>query len=245
MEDSHQNVYRCESRHQGASIMNNTSPKKLKIEMIHDIVCSWCPIGYNNIMTAINNLNIEVDFHFLPFELNPNMADSGELVSDYFSRQFGWNEEKLLSYQRSLVTTAVKSGVCIDFSKRTHYYPTNNAHLLMLWAEKFNKQIELNERLIKAYFKDGQDISNLNVLLDIAEELAFDRQITNTELNSSHLSKELDKKKSRYKTFNISSIPAFIVNESQLISGSNSVQYFENTLSTLINESISTRKTIA
>lgn len=225
--------------------MNTTSPKNLRIEMIHDIVCSWCPIGYSNIKAAINNLNIEVDFHFLPFELNPSMADLGEPIADYFSRQFGWNEGKLLNYQQSLVTTAAESGVSIDFSKRTHYYPTKNAHLLMHWAEKFNGQIELNERLIKAYFKDGRDISNLSVLLNIAKELGFDRQATNTALNSTRLIKELDKKISRYKTFNISSIPAFIVNESSLISGSNSVQYFENTLSTLINESISTQKAIA
>ena len=47
--------------------MTTSSTKKLKIEMVHDIVCSWCPIGYSNIKTAINNLNIDVDFHFLPF----------------------------------------------------------------------------------------------------------------------------------------------------------------------------------
>ena len=47
--------------------------KKLHIAMIHDIVCSWCPIGYNNIKATINNLNIGVDFHFFPYELNPDM----------------------------------------------------------------------------------------------------------------------------------------------------------------------------
>ena len=218
--------------------MTTLSTKKLKIEMVHDIVCSWCPIGYNNIKTAINNLNIDVDFHFLPFELNPNMADVGESIASFFSRQMGWNER----------TTAAKAGVSIDFSKRTHYYNTRNAHLLMHLAERFNKQTELNEHLIKAYFKDGQDISNLTVLLNIAEELGFDRQranaaLTSTELNQ-ELSQELDKKSSRYKAFNISSIPAFIVNESTLISGSNSVKYFEDILSTFIKESRTTQQAV-
>jgi len=217
--------------------INDSDQRKasLKIEMVHDIVCSWCPIGYKNIKTAINNLNIEVDFHFLPFELNPNIADSGVLIADYFSRQFSWDEHKLLSYQQSLVATAAKAGVIIDFSKRTHYYPSQNAHLLMHWAEQFNKQNELNEHLIEAYFKDGLDISSLTVLLNIAEELGFDRQTTYAALTSPHFKKELNEKATRYKAFNISSIPAFIINESTLISGSHSVPYFEDTLLALIN----------
>ena len=91
--------------------------KQLKIEMVHDIVCSWCPIGYSNITTAIKNLNIEVDFRFLPFELNPNMDSEGELIAHYFSRQMGWGNEKLIDYQTSLVATAKKADVSIDFSK--------------------------------------------------------------------------------------------------------------------------------
>ncbi|MCJ8321537.1 MAG: DsbA family protein [Colwellia sp.] len=229
--------------------MNILSPKKLKIEMVHDINCSWCPIGYNNIKTAIIDLNIDVDFHFMPFELNPNMANAGEPIASYFSRQMGWNEHKLLEYQGSLVTTAAKSGVCIDFSKRTHYYNTHNAHLLMHWAERFDKQIALNEALIEAYFKEGQDISNLTVLLNIAEELGFDREKTNAALTSTELNQELSQelahKVSRIKAFNIRSIPTFIVNENTLISGSNSVQYFKEYLSDFIKESSVTKVAVA
>ena len=201
--------------------------------MVHDIVCSWCPIGYNNIKTAIKNLNLEVEFNFLPFQLNPNMDENGEPITNYFSRQFGWNERKLLDYQHSLVKTAANAGVSINFSKRTHYYNTHNAHLLMHWAERFNKQTILNEHLIKAYFSEGLDISNLSILLNIAEEVGLDRKQTNTALTSTQFNQELDKKVQRYKAFNISSIPAFIINNSVLISGANSVGYFEQALSKL------------
>jgi len=222
--------------------MNKLGPKKLKIEMVHDIVCSWCPIGYNNIKTAIKNLNIEVDFRFLPFELNPKMGEGGELIASYFNRQFDWSEHKLLAYQKSLVTTAAEAGIIIDFSKRTHYYPTKNAHLLMHWAEQFNKQIDVNECLIEAYFKDGQDISELTVLLNIAEKLGLDRQEANRALTSAELKQDLSQKVLRYKAFNISSIPAFIFNENTLISGSNSVQYFEEILAKFINETSTAQK---
>ena len=201
--------------------------------------------------TAINNLAIEVEFSFLPFQLNPNMGEDGELIANYFSRQFGWNEGKLRKYQQSLVVTAAEAGVSIDFSKRTHYYNTHNAHLLMHWAERFNKQTVLNERLIKAYFNDGLDISKLSVLLDIAQDIGLDRQQTNTAMTSvlpkkepnkepkqvpnQALGQELGTKVQRYKKFNLTSVPAFIINNSVLICGSNSVEYFEQALAK-INE---------
>lgn len=209
--------------------------EKLQITMVHDIVCSWCPIGYNNIKTAIENLKFEVEFNFIPFQLNPNLDENGELISSYFKRQFGWNEVKLHSYQHSLVKTAANAGISIDFSQRTHYYNTHNAHLLMHWAERFNKQKRLNERLIKAYFNDGLDISNLTVLLNIAETVGLDRKQANIALTSSAFNKELNqeltKKIQRYQAFNISNIPSFIINYNELISGSNSVDYFEKVLS--------------
>ena len=47
--------------------------QQLKIEMIHDLVCSWCPIGYRNIKQAIDILadQLSINLHFLPYELNP------------------------------------------------------------------------------------------------------------------------------------------------------------------------------
>ena len=207
--------------------------EKLHITMVHDIVCSWCPIGYNNIKTAIKNLNIEVEFHFIPFQLNPNMDEAGESIDGYFKRQFGWNEIKLHNYQHSLVKTAANAGITIDFSKRTHYYNSHNAHLLMHWAEQFNKQELLNEHLITAYFNEGLDISKLTVLLNIAEEVGLDRRQANLALSSSRSNQELTKKTQRYQKFDISSIPSFIINNNELVLGSNSVSYFEKALSKL------------
>jgi predicted DsbA family dithiol-disulfide isomerase len=211
--------------------------EKLHITMVHDIVCSWCPIGYNNIKTAIENLKFEVEFNFIPFQLNPNMDENGESIASYFQRQFGWNEVKLLNYQHSLVKTAANAGISIDFSRRTHYYNTHNAHLLMHWAERFNKQKFLNECLIKAYFNDGLDISNLTVLLNIAEAVGLDKKQANIALTSSlsiqELNQELTKKIHCYQAFDITNIPSFIINNNEWLSGSNSVGYFEKVLSKL------------
>ena len=210
--------------------------KTLKIEMIHDVVCSWCPIGYANLRQALRNLDIEADIHFLPFELNPDMPREGETIAHYFERQQGWLAPTLQDYQDSLVKTANNAGVVIDFSKRTHYYNTRRAHKLMHWAEQFSKQSAVNEMLIEAYFKQGLDISDTAVLLDIAEQLGMDRSTAHSALTSKTVTQALENKIERQKGFKLNRIPAFILNEQTLISGSNSVEFFEKILSEFTNE---------
>jgi len=210
---------------------------KIKIEAIHDVVCSWCPIGHSNLKAALKLLENEVEARitYLPFELNPEMPEEGEAIASYFKRRQGWSQETLHNYQESLVKTAQSTGVIIDFSKRTHYYNSRKAHKLMHWAEQFNKQTAVNESLIEAYFKQGLDISNTDVLLDIAEQLGMDRISTQNALSSRQLAQALEKKIERQKAFKLHSIPAFIINEDTLISGSNSVAFFEKTLSEFID----------
>lgn len=209
--------------------------KSLKIEMVHDLVCSWCPIGYAKLQQALRNLEIAADMRFLPLELNPGMPEEGETIACYFKRQQGWNSATLHDYQKTLVKTALNAGIIIDFSKRTHYYNTRKAHKLIHWAEQFNKQTTIHAGLIEAYFTQGLNIRNTGVLLDIAEQAGMDRISTQHALSSTHLAQALEKKTERQKTFKLPNIPAFIFNNGTVVSGSNSVETFEKTLSNFIN----------
>ena len=202
----------------------------LKIEMIHDIVCSWCPIGYSHMREAVRQLNISADFHFLPYELNPDMSETGEAIERFFERRHQWSQATLLDYQENLIRVAASAGISIDFSKRTHYYNSGKAHELMHWAEDYNRQSELNELLIDAYFKQGLDIGNTTILIDLVEQLGLDSAKAKQVLYSSAGDKRLLLKKQRVQQLALPSIPAFIINDGTLISGSNSVDYFEQAL---------------
>jgi len=204
--------------------------KILKIEMVHDVVCSWCPIGYANLQQALHNLDIEADIHFLPYELNPDMKPKGEAIDDHLSGRYQWSQAKRREYRKHLLVEAKEAGVSMDFSKRTHYYNTNKAHRLMHWCEGYNRQKAMNELLIDAYFKRGLDISNTQVLLDLVEQLGLDRSQAEQALISKELTQQLLLKQERVQTLGLTSVPAFIFNEHTLINGSNSVEYFEQAI---------------
>ncbi len=204
--------------------------KTLTIEMVHDVVCSWCPIGYANLQQALHNLDIEADIHFLPYELNSDMKPKGEAIDDHLERRYQWSQVKRREYRKHLLVVAKEAGVSMDFSKRTHYYNTNKAHRLMHWCEGYNRQQAMNELLIDAYFKRGLDISNTQVLLDLVEQLGLDRSQAEQALISDELTQQLLPKQERVQALGLTSVPAFILNEHTLISGSNSVEYFEQAI---------------
>ncbi len=201
--------------------------KKLKIEMMHDVVCSWCPIGYANLKQALKNLAIEADFNFLPFELNPDMGKEGEGIDEHLGRRYGWSEDRRKDYRQHLLGVAGQAGVTMDFSKRTHYYNTNKAHRLIHWCEGFNKQQAMNELLMTAYFKQGLDINNTQILLNLVEQLGLDRSRAQQALETDETKQQLLVKKQRVQDTEVTSVPAFIFNNRTLVTGSNSVEYFE------------------
>ncbi len=98
----------------------------IQIEMIHDVVCSWCPINYNNLKQALLNLKrqVEASIHFLPYELNPDIPAEGEKIVAHLMQRNSWSREQVLSYRKNLIETAANAGLDYDFSKRTHYYNT-------------------------------------------------------------------------------------------------------------------------
>ena len=125
--------------------------KKIKIELIHDIICSWCPIGYNNIKAALARHDdvLDPEFRFLPYELNPDMPAQGERIEVHLKRRNNWSIQQLLRYREDLVETANRAGLTYDFARRTDYWNTSRAHVLMHIAEKHGKQQLTNETLIQ------------------------------------------------------------------------------------------------
>ena len=209
--------------------------KNVKIEMIHDLVCSWCPIGYSNLKNAIEALKeeINVELKFLPFELHPDISIEGEEIKELLTSKFGWDEDQHIKYRANLVEVGSKSGVTFNFNKRTHYFNTYYGHIAMHWAESFNAQEKLNSAMIEAYFENGDNVGDLNQLNKIINSIGLDAKLFNKYIKSDDFKSTMKSKYDKVAQYNIQSIPSFIINEKSLIKGSNTIDFFVN----LIRES--------
>ena len=71
--------------------------------MNHDVVCSWCHIGYQNINRALERLSNEVsaEIHYLPFRLNPDMGTLGVDITKHLCQRNQWSIAEVMAYWKS------------------------------------------------------------------------------------------------------------------------------------------------
>lgn len=107
---------------------------------------------------------------WLPFQLNPDVPESGIPRTEYLTRKFGTATR---SYDR---VAAIGAGVGIGFAfDRITVQPnTVNAHRLMLYAERMGRQDEMAEALFKAYFVDGANLADPQTLVQAAASAGLD-----------------------------------------------------------------------
>lgn len=118
----------------------------------------------------------------------------------------------------------------MDFSKRTHYYNTHKAHLLLHVSEASNNQQAMNDKLIDAYFKRGLNISDTQALIDLSSEIGLDRDQVEQALLSIEHTTQLEPKKQRVERLKLISVPAIIFNDNRVVASPNAVKYYEQVI---------------
>ena len=208
----------------------------LQIEYVHDIDCSWCPINYANLQTALKTFDgkINPEIEFLPYQVKPGFPEAGELIADRLMAVNGWTQAQHEEYRVGLLATAKAAGVKIDFSKRTHYYNTEKAHRLMHFASLSDKHVEMNQLLIEGYFSLGLELNATDQLLALASRLGLNAEDAAQALESQERPVELNAKYTRAKQITERGVPAIRINQEHIIKGAKAPEYFENLIARLI-----------
>ncbi|NWD21696.1 DsbA family oxidoreductase [Pseudomonas yamanorum] len=202
------------------------------LDFISDVVCPWCALGATALEQAIDNLagEVKVELTFKPFELNPDMPAGGENAVAHMMRKYGRSAEEVASGKRMLMERGEAIGFSFDLEKRSHFYNTFDAHRLLFWALQQGRQIELKKSLLRGYFSDGQNVSDHETLARLAAEAGLDIEGALIVLGSAAYANEVRELEVFYREHGINSVPAMVLNGRQLVSGSQSVSYYEQML---------------
>ncbi|MPQ69705.1 MULTISPECIES: DsbA family oxidoreductase [unclassified Pseudomonas] len=205
---------------------------QVKLDFISDVVCPWCALGVTALEQAIANLadEVSVELTFKPFELNPDMPAEGEHAVRHMMRKYGRSAEEVAAGKQMLMTRGKAIGFQFDLEKRSHFYNTFDAHRLLLWALQEGRQLELKRALLRAYFSDGQNPSDRETLVRLATEAGLQAAPAREVLTSGAFADEVRELEAFYRARGINSVPAMILNGRHLVSGSQSVEYYEQML---------------
>ncbi|MFL6551663.1 MAG: DsbA family oxidoreductase [Povalibacter sp.] len=213
-------------------------PTSLRIDFVSDVVCPWCAIGLKALEQALERVSdaVVADIHFQPFELNPTMPREGQDIAEHLMQKYGSTPEQLASNQEALRARGEALGFTFDMEKRTRTYNTFDAHRLLHWAQGEGKQRELKHALLKAYFTEGRNPSDPDVLISIATSVGLDEKRAREVLASNAYAQEVREREQHYQQQGIQAVPSVIVENKYLIQGGQPVEAFEQALRQIAGE---------
>jgi predicted DsbA family dithiol-disulfide isomerase len=218
--------------------VNPAVKRIVKVDFVSDVVCPWCALGATALEQAIENLagEISVELTYKPFELNPDMPAEGEHAVKHMMRKYGRTVEEVASRNEMIIARGKALGFHFDLEKRSHFYNTFDAHRLLLWATHEGRQVPLKKALLKAYFTDGQNPSDQETLVRLAGETGLSRDRAREVLAAGEFADEVRELERFYTDRGISSVPAMVLNDRQLVTGSQSVEHYETVLRQMAQE---------
>jgi predicted DsbA family dithiol-disulfide isomerase len=204
----------------------------VKIDFVSDVSCPWCAIGLKSLQKALDAIGdaAQVELHFQPFELNPNMVPEGQDIVEHLTEKYGSTPAQQEQAREMIRARGAEVGFDFAMGKRDRIYNTFDAHRLLHWAGIEGKQRELKEALFAAYFTLGDDPSAHPVLLRVAGEVGLDTVAAAEVLKSNQYAEEVRQHEQFFQRHGINSVPAVIINERHLISGGQPAAVFEKAL---------------
>lgn len=210
----------------------STAAVPLRIDIVSDVACPWCAVGLASLERAIAKLggDVAIDLHFQPFELNPQMAREGEAIGEHLARKYGMTAEQLEQSQAALRARGAEVGVV--FGERERIRNTFDAHRLLHWAGTLggDRQLVLKRALLQAYFTDGADVSDPEVLVRVAAASGLDADEARAILAGDRHADDVRREERRWLDLGIRSVPAVVIEQRHLVSGGQPVEVFEQAL---------------
>jgi predicted DsbA family dithiol-disulfide isomerase len=187
-------------------------------------------VGLYSLERALESIGdaIEVELHFRPFELNPQMEPEGEDAAEHLARKYGLTPQQL---DRNRATIRERGAdVGFEFGNRTRVWNTFDAHRLLHWAGLEGRQRELKHALLRAYHGRGENPGAHDVLLKLAREVGLDVDRAREVLESGRYAGEVRAEERHWQELGIHAVPSVIVDDRHLIQGGQPPDVFERAL---------------
>lgn len=211
----------------------------LRIDIVSDVVCPWCIIGLKQVEKALTLVggDMAVETYWHPFELNPHMAPEGEDTAAHIARKYGSTPEQSRANRQRLSDIGDSLGFAFNYGEGMRIYNTFNAHkLLTIFGSErgWQAQTALKMALFKAYFQDRRDVSDVEILCEIAEAHGMDRAVAAAWIADAALTESVRAEMAHWTDQNITGVPAIIFDQKFMVPGAQSAEIFADVISKVL-----------
>ena len=208
---------------------------QLKIDIVSDVVCPWCAIGYKKLSKAMEDLNEEILFevNWKPYELHPEIPTEGFNKEEYYKIKFR-NSNGSKDRFNHITEEGKKAGLEFNFDKSKNLPNTFLAHRLLWFSRSKDMQDIIAEALFHAYFTEGRDIGSIHELISISTENGLHKSEIENFLKTDIGSDEILREELRAKEMKIFSVPTYIFNKKYLLVGGQEADTFKSYMKKVI-----------
>lgn len=208
----------------------------IKVDIWSDVQCPWCYIGKRKFEAAVAGFDGEVDVEYHSFELAPDTpVDFDGSPKDYLAQRKGVSPEQV--DQMLARVTGIASSVGLDYDyDHVHQTNTIKAHELLHYAKSRGRQLDMKERLLKAYFVDGRHVGRIDDLADLAAEIGLDRDEVVRVLTDNTYLADVKADVAQAEAYGINGVPFFVFDEKYGVSGAQDPATFANVLEQVVRE---------
>ncbi len=209
----------------------------LRIDIVSDVVCPWCVIGYRQLAAALEAGTTPYEIYWHPFELNPNMPAEGQNLREHVAEKYGTTKQQSEDSRRQMSKIAEEVGFEFHFTDDMRMHNTFNVHQLLHWADQYGRTHDLKQALFAAHFTDGRNLSDDNVLADIVAEIGLDRSEAFAVLKDQRFANDVRTAQKFWLDQGIQGVPAVVFNRRHLVTGAQGIENYERILTQLTEES--------
>lgn len=204
----------------------------MKVEIWSDVMCPFCYIGKRRFEAALQNsaYKNEIDIEWKSFQLNPAMqTDPSVNIDQYLARVKGWSLEQAKEMNAHVTQMAAEAGLTYNFD-RAIVANSFKAHRFTHLAKKHGLGNAAEEQLFKAYFTDGKNTDDNNVLIELGTAIGLDAPEIKQTLESDSYADEVRHDIYEAQQLGIRGVPFFVMNRKYGVSGAQAVPVFEQTI---------------
>lgn len=202
----------------------------LRIDIVSDVMCPWCVIGYRQLAIALEANSVDHEIHWHPFELNPNMPAEGQDMREHLVEKYGTTPAQSDENRAKMAAYGEELGFAFRFDDGFRMHNTFNTHQLLHWANEQDRKHDLKQALFTAHFTNGRDLSDNAVLADIAAEIGLDRAEAAAVLADQRFAAEVRQEQKFWTQNGISGVPAMVFDRQHLVTGAQGVDNYKSIL---------------
>jgi len=191
----------------------------MRIDIVFDTVCPWCFVGKRRLEQALaQRSGLAVEVHHHPFLLNPDMPLGGIDRRLYLDRKFG-GAHRARRVLEAVTMAGRSAGIAFDFEAIRRMPNSVDSHRLLLAAGSGPLAADLLDRLFQAYFQDGDDIGDRQVLRRVAADAGLSSTTLEAEFRRAGSVVEVMAANSRAHAMGVAGVPTFIFDQTYAIAG--------------------------